>query len=246
MKDVYMSALSFESSSYSGGSYSSGYKPSYEKTSIESAIGLVISGNMDADLLFVQLSLEVQTLMNKISNENHCNDFLKLSSSDKKSVFITLLQVIKNPPKPKKMSLIGAIQSSSEGRINPLEVFNNMPIELKKDIGIRAKSKFKKDFQNLSKYEQETIFKELLQALKEQEERQKKETALKKAFDEFKTGKIDAITVFNMLPQNLKQSLDSYCQNSIKIDFHAADINLQNELLQRLYDMFSGVHSQKP
>jgi len=132
-----------------------------------------------------------------------------------------------------------AIQKAINGSLDPSEIYRQGQVQLKKFIDSLAMKEFTKQFSELSNSQQRELLKKLLSEIEKEKEQSKQPLTMLDALKMAKDGIIDSLELYQGLPNELREVLDTISMSYNVTNFNDANPELRKEILGFIIDMLS-------
>lgn len=132
-----------------------------------------------------------------------------------------------------------AIQKAINGSLDPSEIYRQGHSQLKKVIDSLAMKEFAKQFSELSNSQQRELMKKLLSEIEKEKEQSKQPLTMLDALKMAKDGFIDCLELYQGLPNELREILDTISMSYNALNFIDANPELRKEIIGFIIDMLS-------
>ncbi|MCX6278001.1 MAG: hypothetical protein NT004_07875 [Bacteroidetes bacterium] len=132
-----------------------------------------------------------------------------------------------------------AIQKAINGSLDPSEIYRQGQPQLKKVVDSLSEQVFSKKFSELSNAQQREIMKKLLSEVEKEKEQSNKPLTILDALKMAKDGLIDDLELYQSLPDELREVLDTISMSYNAINFKAANPKLRKEITGFIIDMLA-------
>jgi hypothetical protein len=132
-----------------------------------------------------------------------------------------------------------AIQKAINGSLDPSEIYRQGQSQLKKVINSISKQVFSKQFSDLTTSQQREIMKKLLWEIENEKEQSKKPVTMLDALKMAKDGLIDDLELYDNLPNELREVLDTISHTYNVLSFKIANPELRKEILVFIIELIA-------
>lgn len=132
-----------------------------------------------------------------------------------------------------------AIQKAINGSLDPSEIYIQGQSQLKKFIDSLAIKEFAKQFSELSNSQQRELMRKLLSEIEKEKEQSKQPLTMLDALKMAKDGNIDSLELYQGLPNELREVLDTISMSYNALNFKDANPELRKEIIGFIIDMLS-------
>src|SRR5260370_14241964 len=133
-----------------------------------------------------------------------------------------------------------AVQKASQGSLSPGEVYRQMSGPLQAQVDRISSRQFSGSFSSLTLTQQRAVMGKLSSEIKRAKEQSEKPVSLADALQLAVEGKVDDIKLYNALPAELRQRMDTLAVGLRAASFTAASLESRRQILKNILILCQG------